>query len=279
MNIIDLHSHSNISDGLLSPSSLIDYAHEKKVNMIALTDHDDISGIEEAQKRCEFYGIDFVTGVEISVTWRNRTIHIVGLNFDQKNQVLIKGLESIRAGRIERAEKIAYGLEMVGVKNALEGAKSFSQHQVIGRVHFAQYLVEQNYARNIQSVFKKFMTPGKPGYVKHEWTELKKAVEWINGAGGMAVVAHPGRYDMGKKLYPVFFQEFKDYGGKGLEVISGSQPINQSEYFANFADQFGLYASIGSDFHGYGVSHRDLGPLHELPKNVSPIWQHFNSMN
>ncbi|MEK9770949.1 MAG: PHP domain-containing protein [Nitrosomonadales bacterium] len=279
MKIIDLHSHSNVSDGLLSPSALIDYANEKKVNMIALTDHDDISGIHEARTRCKLYDIYFVSGVEISVTWRNRTIHIIGLNFDEKNQVLIKGLESIREGRIKRAEKIAYGLEMAGVKHALAGAKSFSQHQVIGRVHFAQYLVQQNYARNIQSVFKKFMTPGKPGYVKHEWAELKEAVEWIVEAGGMPVVAHPGRYDMGGKLYPLFFQEFKDYGGKGIEVISGSQPINQSEYFANFAEQFDLYASIGSDFHGYGVSHRDLGPLHELPINVKPIWQHFSLMN
>ena len=275
MYIVDLHSHSNVSDGNLNPDDLISYAAEKNVDMIALTDHDDISGLDLARKKAEELGISFINGVEISVTWRSRTIHMLGLNFDPNNQNLIKGLERIREGRIERAKKIAYGLAMIGIPNAFEGAKSFASHQVIGRIHFAHYLVSKGYSKNIKSVFNKFMTKGKPGYVDHQWASLEDAVGWIKNAGGIAVIAHPGRYDMGKKLYPQFFQEFKNFGGEGIEIISGSQSLNQIDYFADFAHQFDFFGSIGSDFHGHGVSHRDLGPLHKLPEKIKPIWNQF----
>jgi predicted metal-dependent phosphoesterase TrpH len=275
MYIVDLHSHSNVSDGILKPEELISYAKEKKVNMIALTDHDDISGLDEARNKAHALGIDFINGVEISVTWRSRTIHMLGLNFDSNNDNLIKGLKSIREGRVERAKKIAYGLAMVGIPNAYEGAKSFASHQVIGRVHFAHFLVSQGYSKNIKSVFNKFMTKGKPGYVDHDWASMEEATSWIKDAGGMSVIAHPGRYDMGSKLYPQFFEEFKSMGGAGIEVISGSQSMNQVDYFAAYSEKHELYASVGSDFHGHGVSHRDLGPLHELPKNTVPIWENF----
>ena len=266
-----MHSHSNVSDGNLNPHELISYAAEKNVDMIALTDHDDISGLDLARKKAQELGISFINGVEISVTWRSRTIHMLGLNFDPNNQNLFKGLERIRQGRIERAKKIAYGLAMVGIPNAFEGAKSFASHQVIGRIHFAHYLVSKGYSKNIKSVFNKFMTKGKPGYVEHQWASLEDAVGWIKNAGGIAVIAHPGRYDMGKKLYPQFFQDFKDFGGEGIEIISGNQSLNQIDYFANFAYQFDFFGSIGSDFHGHGVSHRDLGPLHKLPEKIKPI--------
>ena len=279
MYIVDLHSHSNVSDGILNPDELITYAAEKKVNMLALTDHDDISGLEIAKKKSVELGIQFINGVEISVSWRNRTIHMVGLDFDHKNKDLIQGLEKIREGRIDRAKKIAYGLAMVGIPNAYDEAKKFASHQVIGRVHFAQFLVSKGFSKNVKTVFNKYMTKGKPGYVDHQWASLEDAVNWINNAGGKAVIAHPGRYDMGSKMYPQFFQEFKELGGAGIEVISGSQSLNQIDYFADYAERHELYGSVGSDFHGYGVSHRDLGPTYQLPDKVKPIWSQFLTTN
>lgn len=275
MYIVDLHSHSNVSDGILNPEELITYASKKKVNMIALTDHDDIAGLELAENKAKEFGIQFINGVEISVTWRSRTIHMLGLNFDRNNKDLIEGLKNIRDGRNDRAKKIAHGLALVGIPDALKGAKAYSNHEVIGRIHFAHHLVAEGYANNIKSVFNKFMTKGKPGYVDHNWAPIDNAVKWIKNAGGMAVIAHPGRYDMGKKLYPQFFQEFKELGGSGIEIISGSQSMSQVDYFADYAEQYDFFGSIGSDFHGHGVSHRDLGPLHSLPNKVKPIWEQF----
>jgi hypothetical protein len=269
---IDLHSHSTISDGLLTPTELVSYASEKDVQVLALTDHDDIAGLKEARLMCQKLNIIFINGVEISVTWRKRTLHIVGLNFDASNLNLINGLKQIRIGREKRAEKMAHSLGMAGIFNALEGAKRFSKHRTIGRIHFAQFLVSQGYAKDIKQVFKKFLTPGKPGYIDHEWASLENAVSWINDANGDAVIAHPGRYDLGKKLYPLLLSDFKTFGGTGIEVMSGSQDPSQSKYFAELAKEYGLLTSCGSDFHGPGISHRSIGFVKDLPDQCKPIW-------
>ena len=269
---IDLHSHSTISDGLLTPAELVTYASQKQVQVLALTDHDDIAGLKEARLMSNKFDIIFINGVEISVTWRKRTIHIVGLNFDESNSFLINGLKKIRKGREGRAKKIAHSLGMAGIFNSLDGAKKYAKHSTIGRIHFAQFLVSNGHAKDIKQVFKKFLTPGKPGYVNHEWASLENAVSWINGAGGDAVIAHPGRYDLGKKLYPVLLSDFKNFGGTGIEVMSGSQDPSQSKYFAKLANQFDLFASCGSDFHGPGISHRSIGFVKDLPDECKPIW-------
>ena len=214
----------------------------------------------------------FINGVEISVTWRKRTLHIVGLNFDESNINLINGLKQIRKGREKRAEKMAHSLGMAGIFNVLEGANKFSKHSTIGRIHFAQFLVSQGHAKDIKHVFKKFLTPGKPGYVDHEWASLEDAVSWITDAGGDAVIAHPGRYDLGKKLYPSLLADFKAFGGSGIEVMSGSQDPSQSQYFAELAKEYDLFASCGSDFHGPGISHRAIGFVKDLPDQCKPIW-------
>ena len=270
--IIDLHCHSTISDGLFSPEDLVKYAHSKNVDILALTDHDDIDGLDRARKVAKSLGILFINGVEISVTWHKRTLHIVGLNFNNKDKELINGLKKIRAGRDARAEKMAHGLGMAGIMGSFEGASAYSKDGAVGRIHFAQYLVEKGHAKDIKSVFKKFLTPGKPGYVNHVWSSLEEAVSWISKAGGDAVIAHPGRYDMGNKLYPKLMQDFKDLGGVGIEVVSGSQDPSQSSFFANLAKEFGLSASCGSDFHGPGISFRQMGQMQTLPANCDPIW-------
>jgi hypothetical protein len=269
---IDLHSHSTISDGLLTPTELVSYASKKDVQVLALTDHDDIAGLKEARLMSKKLNIIFINGVEISVTWRKRTLHIVGLNFDDSNVNLINGLKQIRIGRENRAKKMAHSLGMASIFNSLEGAKKYTKHSTIGRIHFAQFLVSKGYAKDIKNVFKKFLTPGKPGYVEHEWASLKDAVEWITQAGGDAIIAHPGRYDMGKKLYPSLLADFKSFGGSGIEVMSGSQDPSQSQYFAELAKEYDLFASCGSDFHGPGISHRSIGFVKNLPDECKPIW-------
>ena len=276
--IIDLHCHSNVSDGLLSPAELMSHAAENNVQAIALTDHDDIAGLSEASITAKSLNIIFINGVEISVTWKKRTLHIVGLNFDKDNKLLFQGLKKIRDGRYKRAQLMADGLGMAGIQGAMDGAKSYAKNSTIGRIHFAQFLVAQGYAKDISAVFKKFLTPGKPGYVDHEWISLEESIRLINGAGGDAIIAHPGRYDMGNKLYPKLFQEFKDLGGAGVEVMSGSQDPSQANYFSKLAANYNLFSSCGSDFHGKGISHRALGNVRSLPNDSIPIWTKWDQI-
>lgn len=276
--IIDLHCHSNVSDGLLSPAELMSHAAENNVQAIALTDHDDIAGLSEASITAKSLNIIFINGVEISVTWKKRTLHIVGLNFDKDNKLLFQGLKKIRDGRYNRAQLMADGLGMAGIPGAMDGAKSYAKNSTIGRIHFAQFLVAQGYAKDISAVFKKFLTPGKPGYVDHEWISLEESIRLINGAGGDAIIAHPGRYDMGNKLYPKLFQEFKDLGGTGVEVMSGSQDPSQANYFSKLAANYNLFSSCGSDFHGKGISHRALGNVRSLPNDSIPIWTKWDQI-
>lgn len=276
--IIDLHCHSNVSDGLLSPAELMSHAAENNVQAIALTDHDDIAGLSEASITAKSLNIIFINGVEISVTWKKRTLHIVGLNFDKDNKLLFQGLKKIRDGRYKRAQLMADGLGMAGIQGAMDGAKSYAKNSTIGRIHFAQFLVAQGYAKDISTVFKKFLTPGKPGYVDHKWISLEESIRLINGAGGDAIIAHPGRYDMGNKLYPKLFQEFKDLGGTGVEVMSGSQDPSQANYFSKLAANYNLFSSCGSDFHGKGISHRALGNVRSLPNDSIPIWTKWDQI-
>ncbi|HCK04675.1 MAG: PHP domain-containing protein [Methylophilales bacterium] len=276
--IIDLHCHSTISDGLLTPTELVNYAKECHVKVMALTDHDDIAGLDEARLAAKDSGIVFINGVEISVTWNKRTLHIVGLNFDKENDNLVNGLKEIRVGRDLRAKKMAHSLGMAGIMNAYEGARSYAKNSTIGRIHFAQFIVEKGYAKDIKSVFKKYLTPGKPGFFDHQWVTLEEAVTWITMAGGDAVIAHPGRYDMGNKLYPKLFSEFRDFGGSGVEVISGSQDPSQTNYFCKLANDYNLLGSCGSDFHGHGISHRAMGSVNIIPELCQPIWSKWHHL-
>jgi predicted metal-dependent phosphoesterase TrpH len=274
----DLHCHSNISDGTLTPAELVARAAERGVRVLALTDHDEVDGLAEAAKVAAERGIEFINGVEISVTWRKHTVHIVGLHIDPENPALLEGLRGIRSGRRHRAELMAESLARIGIGGVLEGAYRYAANpDIIGRTHFARYLVEAGHCKDVRSVFNRYLVKGKPGYVPHEWANLQDAISWIRGSGGVAVLAHPGRYTagrkpMGKTTLLELLQEFVELGGQGIEVVSGSHTPPQYAEFARYAKEFGLTCSCGSDFHGPEESYRDLGRLPDFPLECRPVW-------
>ncbi|SNS29204.1 hypothetical protein SAMN06265795_10279 [Noviherbaspirillum humi] len=270
---VDLHSHSYVSDGALSPSAVAARAHRNGVEVWALTDHDEVDGIPEAREAAQSLGMGFVPGVEISITWAGRTVHIVGLGIDEKNEALIQGLAMTRSGRERRAHEMAAQLAAVGIPNAFEGALRYvGNPDLISRTHFARYIVETGTCKDTAEVFANYLIEGKPGYVPHRWATLEQAVTWIRGAGGVAIVAHPGRYDFNDLERDVFLNEFKRLGGTGVEVITGSHTPDEYEIYARVARQYGLLASRGSDFHAPGESRVDLGRLPPLPADLKPVW-------
>ena len=274
---IDLHCHSTVSDGLLTPTQLVERAATRGVSMLALTDHDDLGGLDEARCVANKKNIIFINGVEISVTWRNRTLHIVGLDVDPRHFPLVQGLEAIRSGRVTRASNISAQLDKFGIQGSLEGAYYYAgEGGLIGRTHFARFLAEQGYAKNVKSVFKKYLVKGKPGYVSHQWASLSDAVDWICGSGGRAVIAHPARYKLGKDLLDELLFEFRALGGSAIEVITASHTPEQSLLFAHHANRMGLLASRGSDFHGPGESYFDLGQMPEFPVECMPVWRDWD---
>ena len=274
---IDLHCHSKVSDGTLTPTQLVERAAARGVNMLALTDHDDLGGLDEARRVANEKNIIFINGVEISVTWRNRTLHIIGLDVDPKYLPLEQGLAAIRSGRVTRGSKIAAQLDKFGIQGSLEGAYCYAgEDGLIGRTHFARFLAEHGYAKNVKSVFKKYLVKGKPGYVSHQWASLSDAVGWICGSGGKAVIAHPARYKLGKNLLNELLLEFRALGGSGLEVITGSHTPEQSLIFAHHANRMNLLASCGSDFHGPKESYFDLGQMPEFPIECMPVWHDWD---
>jgi len=270
---IDLHCHSTASDGLLKPEELVARAAANGVEILALTDHDGVSGLAEARTKAESQGVRFVDGVEISVTWEGSTVHIVGLQIDPEDPVLRSGLESIREGRATRAEKMGEALAAAGVPDSFAGAKTYAENpSLISRSHFARHLVKTGLAPDVKSVFQRYLVKGKPGFVPHQWASLGDAVSWIRASGGIAVVAHPGRYNFSKPELHAFLAEFRDYGGAGIEVVTGSHSPEQYFEFARIAREFGFTASRGSDYHGKGESRADLGALPQLPDDLKPVW-------
>lgn len=270
--IIDLHAHSNISDGLLTPAELVEHAAMHRVDILALTDHDDTSGLAVAEAEAKRWDMQIIKGVEISVTWKKRTIHIVGLKIDPEYPPLKQGLAKIREGRHVRAAGMAAGLDKIGISGSLEGAYGFAKEGIISRTHFARFLVESGVAKDNKSVFKKYLVKGKPGYFEHEWASLEEAVSWIVGSGGVAVIAHPGRYDLGRTNMLLLLEEFRALGGTAIEVVTGSHTVAQYVEYAKYAHLFGLKASLGSDYHGKGISFMEMGRLSALPSNCQPVW-------
>lgn len=247
--------------------------------MLALTDHDDIGGLARARRAAIRHGVHLVNGVEVSVTWNNQTLHIVGLCIDPEYPPLLRGLQVIRSSRAARAQGIAVELEKSGIPGSLAGASRYAGNpNLIGRAHFARYLVERGYGSDVKSIFRKFLTRGKPGYVEHRWVTLADAVSQIRKSGGIAVMAHPGRYAISTAQMRQLLAEFKELGGAALEVVTGSHTREQYAIFARYAKQFDLFASVGSDYHGPGESHRDIGQLPELPEGCQPVWQQWSDL-
>ena len=270
---IDLHCHSNVSDGVLTPADLVARAAANGVHALALTDHDDLAGIAAARAAADAVGMTLIPGVEISVSWGGQTVHIVGLRVDPAYPGLAVGLHGIRLGRIERAQRMAADLAQSGIDGAYEGAYAFAANkQMLGRTHFARWLVAQGHAPDMRTAFRRFLTRGNPGYVEHEWTSLENAVGWIRASGGMAVIAHPGRYDFKARELHLLLDDFRSLGGEGIEVITGSHHPSEYGKFADLARAFGLKASRGTDFHApdEGV---DIGRLPALPHYCQPVWQ------
>ncbi len=273
---VDLHSHSTCSDGLLSPAELVERAVLRGVDMLALTDHDELAGLAPARAAALQWGLRLIDGVEISVQWEGTTLHIVGLNVDAHHAPLVDGLAAIRAGREQRAQRMADSLNAAGITGSLEGARRYAKNpELLSRSHFARYLVEAGHARDTNAVFRNYLTPGKPGYVPHQWAALTDALGWIAGSGGLAVLAHPGRYPLNQQQAEKLLAEFAALGGAAVEVVTGSHTPDEFVIWARYAKRFGLRASAGSDFHGPGEGYRDVGNVPVLPAGCEPVWSGF----
>jgi predicted metal-dependent phosphoesterase TrpH len=270
----DLHCHSVVSDGTLTPEALAARAAANGVELWALTDHDEIGGQHRAMAAAREAGMKYLTGTEISVTFAGQTVHIVGLGFDADDESMRRGLTATRGGRGERAMEMAEGLARVGIHGAYEGAlKHVGNPDLISRTHFARFLVETGVCRDTSEVFRRYLTEGKPGFVPHRWAALGDAVAWITRAGGVAVIAHPARYAFTANEEYALFTEFKAHGGQAVEVVTGSHTAAEYVKYADTAREFGLAASRGSDFHSPDESHTDLGHLPYLPGGLMPVWE------
>ncbi len=272
----DLHCHSTASDGLLPAAEVVRRAAGNGVDLLALTDHDDLGGLAAARVAAQEAGIAFSNGVEISIEWESLQIHILGLAFDADNAALNTGLATICSGRIERAQRMSDELAKIGIADSFAGAMRFAENpSLISRAHFARYLVESGVCKDVRSVFESYLVPGRPGYVDHRWATLSDSIGWILGAGGIAAVAHPGRYKLNNRDMRRFLSEFKDLGGQAIEVMSGSHTQENVGTFGRLATEYGFLASRGSDFHGPGESYVDLGKLSPLPDGLKPVWEAF----
>ncbi|MDE2397664.1 MAG: PHP domain-containing protein [Burkholderiales bacterium] len=270
----DLHSHSRVSDGTSSPAALAERAHANGVELWSLTDHDEIAGQREAREAALDLHLDYLSGTEISVSFAGETVHILGFGFDPDDAALGAGLAAVRSGRVERARRMGASLAAAGIAGAFEGAlRHAGNPAMISRTHFARFLIESGRCSDNHEVFRHFLKPGKPGYAEHRWAGLGEAVRWIRGAGGIAVIAHPARYQFAPTLEYALFSEFVGHGGAGVEVVTGAHSAAEQGRYAEVALEFGLLASRGSDFHDAAESRIDLGSLPDLPGRLTPVWQ------
>ena len=270
----DLHCHSVISDGTLTPEALAARAHANGVELWALTDHDEIGGQTRAATAAKALGMGYLSGTEISVSFAGRTVHIVGLGFDIHSPGLQNGLQSTRGGRHDRAKDMAAGLAKVGIQGSFEGALTYAGNpDLISRTHFARFLVETGVCKDTHEVFRRFLTEGKPGFVPHRWAALGDAIRWIRDSQGVAVIAHPARYGFSPTEEYALFTEFKNHGGQAVEVVTGSHSAQEAIVYADMAREFDLAASRGSDFHSPDESHTALGSLPWLPGTLTPVWE------
>ena len=277
----DLHSHSTASDGTLDSATLATRAKANGVELWALTDHDELGGLPAARAAARAAGLGFVDGIEVSVTFAGLTVHIVGLGIDPSNDELLAGVAQVRAGRELRAKQMGDGLARIGIKGAYEGAIKLAPNpHLVSRTHFGRFLVASGVAPDMHSVFRRYLTENKPGYVEHRWAKLGDAVRWIRAAGGVAVIAHPGRYKFTPTAEFALFSEFQAHGGEGVEVVTGSHHAGDIVKYTDMAIEFGLLASRGSDFHDPDESRLDLGLLPgqlALSPRLTPVWSRWST--
>lgn len=278
MQNIDLHSHSRHSDGRLSPRELLQAAYQAGVTSLGLTDHDTTAGLPEAFATAKDLGVTLIPGVEISVTWNQRTIHVLGLRIDPDSEPLQQGLQALRDKREQRAVAIAEGLAKAGIDGALDWVQQRVDGGLISRTHFAEFLVENGHAKDVRAVFKRYLVKGKPGYVSVYWCDLADAVAWIRHAGGIAVIAHPARYKLTRSKLVSLLEAFIALGGQGLEVVSSSHNAQECQALGQLANRFGLLASCGSDFHSPNQAWAQLGNIPPLPAQCEPIWSQWSEI-
>ena len=271
----DLHCHSRYSDGALPPTDVILRAIEHGVTTLALTDHDTVAGLAEAQQTAEQQGLNFIPGIELSCLWNKKTFHILGLNIDAKNTELLAGTQQLQNIRIERAKKIATKLEKNKIPGAFEAVLKAAGVGMITRPHFANFLINNGHVSTMQSAFDRYLAQGKLAFVNTQWVELEDALHWIKAAGGIAVLAHPLRYKLTASWMRRFLTAFKEMGGLGLEVVTGRSNPDEIRRSIQFAKQYELYGSVGSDFHSPKNQWIELGRLAPLPKNIRPVWELF----
>lgn len=271
--IFDLHSHTTFSDGSLSTRDLFQRAVEKGVGTLSITDHDTVDAYLDLPP--VFPSLRLVPGIEFSTQWERNGIHVLGLNIDPNSAAIEEGARFQSDARLERASRIAENLEKKGVTGSLDGARALSRGGYIGRPHFARYLVECGKVRSVSEAFKKYMGDGKAGDVKQHWAELPRIVEWIREAGGIPVLAHPLKYKLTRSKLKRLLEAFCRVGGRGMEVVSGQQTVQQTSDMARLCEQLGLLASCGSDFHEPGKHWGELGVFAKLPAHVTPVWERF----
>ena len=276
-SVYDLHCHSSYSDGQLTPEQLVRRAAAHGVTHLAVTDHDTVAGLDEASASARAQQVSLITGVEISVTWERKNIHLVGLDFDPEYPPLIELLRSLQSRRLERAEKIASKLARRGVESPLEQAMQLATGPLVSRVHFAHVLVAQGFANSFADAFKYYLGQGKPAYVTTNWATMAEAVNAIVAAGGLMVIAHPRRYRLSHSWMRRLLKEFRQAGGCGIEVITGSRRNGDTESATALALRYGLLGSIGSDFHTPENGWVELGRLASLPAELQPVWTQFNA--
>ncbi|MEY2776657.1 MAG: hypothetical protein RLY30_755 [Pseudomonadota bacterium] len=270
---VDLHMHSTASDGVLSPAALVARGRDHGVDLMAITDHDTLDGLEEAEAAAHDLGVAFMNGVEVSVTWGGSTLHLVGLGFDRSHPALAGALRGMQTSRFARARQMDAALVASGLPSVMESALQFAGNpNLIGRTHFARALVEAGICKGVQEVFDRFLTPGKPGYVSHEWASLSDAMGWILAAGGTPVLAHPARYRLNDTAHWALMQEYMALGGQAIEVSTGSHTQDDTRRYQRLSVDLGLKASRGSDFHSPQESRCDVGRAPPLPDGTLPVW-------
>lgn len=274
--MIDLHLHSRASDGTLSPAALVALAAERDVRLMSLTDHDTLEGTEEAALAAKQAGLHFVPGVEISVSWENKTLHVVALDVDPEDPALCSGLARLQAVRDARALEIGRRLEARGVAGAYAGAERLADGARLTRTHFARFLHGAGHVKDEAQAYKKFLGRGKPGHVNAVWASLEEALSWIHGAGGQAVLAHPFRYGMTRAWLVKALTAFKQAGGDAMEVVSGRGNPDEFHTANHLATRFELAGSVGSDFHA-PAPYLQPGIAAALPANIKPVWESFRN--
>ncbi|MGH1470042.1 MAG: PHP domain-containing protein [Cellvibrionaceae bacterium] len=287
--MIDFHTHSSMSDGSLNPEDLVSRAKSHGVEYLALTDHDTIDGLSRASIAAKKNDLHLITGIELSSEWSGIGVHIVGLGFDVNSPILLGGIKRQKQARLHRAQTIAERLAKKGFLNTFEGARAIAMKQsgceargecsdmlesenlIIARPHFAQYLVQAGYVKSEKAAFKRYLGAGKIGDIKSCWPEMQTVIAWIKASGGVSVLAHPLHYKLTNSKLRRLMTDFKAVGGEAVEVISGRQTSEQTDYVAKLADEFGLFASAGSDFHSPDFAWQGLGKIGKLPSLCRPV--------